>query len=785
MKFFFSFFDRKEAPRRRRKTDRQTRFYQFLESSPSIAFVIFLIVTGSFITLSTIGVSPLGVSIFPNQPSPVTVQSTLDFTYESPLETERERERRVQRIIPTFRPSLEHYESFAEHFRTLFRDLNELAESWEDLSEDEQDQRLDALIRNQDESFSYTLTRRNLRMLIQQMDTEERNQARDQSLRILRQLHQQGIYLSEDFRTADQAEGQEFIIFQREVLSTDQPAQHLTPRTATRTLNERLEGDFARPFARALTDICRPAVVPNLIFDEERTELLRQRERDRTRPVQVTVRSGQTLVEAGQLVTPEQHERLQVYRDLLIERQDSFLFLNEQVVHRALLILGLLLSAVVYIRIEDRETLKSNSRLFLLGLLAIFNLALIWLLVYLGTLPGIRENPTFLHLIPYMAPTALAPLMVAILVGQRPAIYMALLVSFLASLIFGLRIETFVTAFLSSLVGIYFCQQIRYRSRLVRAALLSGIVVAASALVFGIIEFDWKEWQESLLVPAQIGSSLVVGFLTGIILVGILPLFESLFRRTTDISLLELSDTNHPLLKKLQIVAPGSYHHSLMVANLSENAAQSIGANGLLCRVCALFHDIGKTVKPEYFIENQQNGINPHLDRNPSFSALIIKSHVKEGVDMALDYRLPKVIIDVIKQHHGTSLIQYFYHLAKTQGAPEEEAEAGKQVSEATYRYDGPKPHFRESAIILMADSIEAASRSLKKVNPQAIDELIEKIVQDRINDDQFDECPLTFAEIAEIQRSFSRTLLNMFHSRIEYPDDKKKDDAKKDSKNQ
>ncbi|HLS28804.1 MAG TPA: HDIG domain-containing protein, partial [Opitutales bacterium] len=223
--------------------------------------------------------------------------------------------------------------------------------------------------------------------------------------------------------------------------------------------------------------------------------------------------------------------------------------------------------------------------------------------------------------------------------------------------------------------------------------------------------------------------------------------------------------------------APGTYHHSLVVANLSENAANAIGANGLLCRVCAIFHDIGKIIKPEYFIENQREGINPHNDRSPSFSALVIKSHVKDGVDLAVNYKLPRVVIDVIRQHHGTSLIQYFYHQAKQKELAESEPSDGTppardvdKVSESTYRYDGPKPQFRESAIIFFADAVEAASRTLKKATPQSIAELIDKIVTSRIEDGQLDECPLTLQEIAEIKKSFAFSLVNMLHNRIEYP---------------
>jgi hypothetical protein len=259
--------------------------------------------------------------------------------------------------------------------------------------------------------------------------------------------------------------------------------------------------------------------------------------------------------------------------------------------------------------------------------------------------------------------------------------------------------------------------------------------------------------------------------------------FESLFKRTTDITLLELTDYNHPLLHRMQMETPGTYHHSLVVANLAENAANAIGANPLLCRVCSLFHDIGKVSKPEYFSENQRDGVNPHNDRNPSFSALIIKSHVKDGVDLALKHKLPKAVVDVIQQHHGTTLIQSFYQRARsTEGRPAaapadaalsttEPFPRGSEthVCETTYRYDGPKPQFKESAIIMLADGVEAATRSLRRVTPQHLSELIDQMFNSRMEDGQLTDAPVTLAELSQIKSSFAFTLLNMLHARVAY----------------
>jgi putative nucleotidyltransferase with HDIG domain len=283
-------------------------------------------------------------------------------------------------------------------------------------------------------------------------------------------------------------------------------------------------------------------------------------------------------------------------------------------------------------------------------------------------------------------------------------------------------------------------------------------------------------------------AGLLTGVFTGVAVVGLLPVLETLFQRTTDITLLELTDFNHPLLRAMQMETPGTYHHSLVVAQLAENAAAAIGANPLLSRVCALFHDIGKTTRPEFFTENQRTGINPHNEANPAVSARIIKGHVTEGVELARKYRLPKVVIDVIQQHHGTTLIRYFYlrakessaHAAKGGAASSIAAKSGSPeplpptaappIPESAYRYEGPKPQFKESALIALADTMEAASRSLKQVTRESLADLVDSIFRERIGDGQLDDAPLTFAELARIKESFISTMLNMLHSRVAYP---------------
>ena len=490
-------------------------------------------------------------------------------------------------------------------------------------------------------------------------------------------------------------------------------------------------------------------------------------------PVVYTFEQGDTLITPGQQISLLEIEKIKAYELAEDTLKGDNLFFNELFIKRSFLTLILLIIAYLFIRYSLKDDSKRITTLAVSGVSIVLNLILFRLILELGSVL-LNNNEALLAVLPNLLPIALAPILTAVLVGSMPGILTALMISVLFCLGFDNSLEQLLITFLPSIVGVYSSFRIRNRSKLIQAGLFTGLT---SALCYAIISL--LNDSSIALISQQIICSISIGFFTGITVVGLLSTFEQIFKITTSITLLELTDFNHPILRKMQIEAPGTYHHSLMVANLSENAAAVIGSNPLLCRVCCLFHDIGKLVKPEYFSENQR-GANPHEEKNPSMSALVIKAHVKEGVEIAKQEKLPKVIIDVIQQHHGTSLIKYFYHQAQKQRNSEahndsnqsQEAQGNHRIHQSTYRYDGPKPRFKESAIIFFADAVEAASRSLKKITQPSIEEMIDSILESRIKDGQLDECPLTFKELDSIKVSFTRTLLNMLHSRIEYPKD-------------
>lgn len=378
-------------------------------------------------------------------------------------------------------------------------------------------------------------------------------------------------------------------------------------------------------------------------------------------------------------------------------------------------------------------------------------------------------------------PFSAGPMLVSVLLGQRLGIVLSIFSSlFGAMLNGGLNARLLVVSLLSGFVAALMTRDVRRRTDLLKAGLVVGCTTLSLNLLLGQVgPVPWNHpslpgwniivWQSAAALGSGVGVALVIS--------GILPVFEMLFRVTTSITWLELADLNHPLLKRMTMEAPGTYHHSLMVAQLAEAAAETIGANAAMARVCSYFHDIGKLVKPEYFIENAQHGRDAHAGLAPTMSALVIIAHVKEGVDLAIKHRLNRAIIDVIQQHHGTSTVYYFYRKAlaldsvrRASVGDASDDEVPLEVREESFCYHGPRPQTRECAIISLADAIESASRCMDKVTPHKIDQLVEEIIQRRLLSGELRECDLRFNELSEVAESFKSSLRSMTHARIVYP---------------
>lgn len=361
-------------------------------------------------------------------------------------------------------------------------------------------------------------------------------------------------------------------------------------------------------------------------------------------------------------------------------------------------------------------------------------------------------------------PVCMLAITVAIAWNRELSLLLSALVAFVFTVSHGYGFDEFVALSATAFVAGLLCGRIRSRTRLVYIGLVAASVAFPSTIGVGV------------LTGQPLGGALVLdgvwfaagALLAGLFMTALLPFLEKWFGLQTDISLLELSDANHPLLKQLVQRAPGTYNHSINVASLAEAAAESIGANGLLCRVAAYFHDIGKMRKPEYFIENQETDDNKHDTLVPTMSTLVIIAHVKDGAEMARRYQLPRPIIDVIEQHHGTTLVEYFYRQAEK--ISEESGEPG-ELGEAAFRYPGPKPQTPEAAVMMLADSVESASRTLREPAPARLESLVESISKKKLDDGQFDECALTLQQLRTIEKCLIKSLNAMYHARIQYPD--------------
>ncbi len=498
---------------------------------------------------------------------------------------------------------------------------------------------------------------------------------------------------------------------------------------------------------------------PTYHYSEELTRQRRLEAAGNVEPVVVPYERDEVLLHTGSELTAADLELIDQEHEAFLAAQNSG--------HRALHLGGMFgLTALVilgiwgYIFAYNPRIVRNPMRGLAITLLLLFTQVLA---------VGLTQLHPEMMYVTGTFPTLLTAMVLAIVYDQRFALAMGAFHAVLVMLSLGLPIG-YVLVILAG-VGAAIAQltQVRTRSKLVQVGLWSGLAMGVVALLAGVSmrRLDIAGQLSSITTDALYVT--ITGLLTGLVVQGALPAIEQLFRVTTAMTLRELNDASHPLLQRLAQEAPGTYQHSLRIADMAESAAEAIGADGLLCRVGAMYHDIGKINKPMYFIENQGGGPNRHSKLSPAMSLLIIVGHVKDGIEMAREYRLPAVLRHFIESHHGTTLVEYFYHAARKQ----KEAEDAAAPSEFEFRYPGPKPQTKEAAIMLLCDSIEAAARSLAEPTPIRLEQLVATMANKRLMDGQFNESNLTLRELHLIEQSIVKTLCAIYHSRIKYPSDK------------
>lgn len=683
--------------------------------------------------------------LYLNRPSGARLVSPIDFEYISDLKTKERKEQQRRRVVPVYKIDLSNFRDFSQKIEQL---KHELAEC-DPAAGTQRNEKITTLIEMFD-ALGLKLERSDVERLLR-FKNLQRNRLLDESLFILQEMVQKGVWDDDPLYGT--------LYFQTFDPISDPQQQRLTVGNALRLLRTRIFSTVSQyDVANALIHIMRYGLKPNFVCDQERTEERIRQVVEQTSNVTVHIAAGDVLVEFGQIVTAEVLERWQAYQNAIAQQTDyktaqMHALLKDGSVFTLLWTLAMLLLLPFPTHLRSSVRLQSTTAAVIL-----FQVLLIRTIAWFCDNSEIGQSLGWTPLVPFLVPTFLCAVLVTTLVDAFAGAVITLLTVGLKVLLLRGSFELFLCDLTVGWALVSLCRRIQFKKDVFK-------VIACGFLIYAVlIALHGYLYQPIDLVTGlqRTAAISVNGLFTFLFVFLFTPLLEKLFHHSTNMTFLRLTDFNHPLLRKLQEVAPGTYHHSLMVAALAEKAASEIGANALLCRCCALYHDVGKMKNPNYFTENQQ-GDNPHRDQPPSVSVMILKGHISEGVLLAKRYHLPRVIRDMMRQHHGTFLMQYFYKKALLIKAENE------TVDEAAFRYDGPKPQTKEAAILFLSDAVEASSRSLETPTETSIEALVKSIVKDREDDGQLNDSALTLKDLEIIRKTFSETLTTMLHRRISY----------------
>jgi putative nucleotidyltransferase with HDIG domain len=509
-------------------------------------------------------------------------------------------------------------------------------------------------------------------------------------------------------------------------------------------IRESISPAFSRNQSLVITMLLKKIIVPNMVIDELATEIARKNAMNSVKPITVSFERGDKIVSAGELVT-------KVQKDALKKEGYNITELNITGILSLMCLVGICITSLVYYLINfDTKYLTPSY----FSLMSILSVSIVLCAVLLPT--GVPV---------YILPFPAIAILLTIFTNQRISLLLSILLVILIGVAFQYKLEAVSVFIIGVMIATFTASKIDYSKRMDLIKTGLDISVAQVLIIISIyfLQNETKDINYNLMMLDTL-LGLISGFVSGMIALSVIPLVESTFKIITPFGLAELANHNQPLLKRLQFEAPGTYHHSLMVSNLSEAAAEAVGANPILVRVGSFYHDIGKLKRPLFFIENQSYfGIeNPHEKLNPRLSKMVITAHPKDGVELAKEYGLPNIVNQFIIQHHGNSLASYFYNQAlKEEGA--------ENITEEQFRYNNPKPTSKEIAILMIADAVESAVRSLKNPTQEEIEKLIDKIIQERLFDGQLSESPLTQKDLKTIAATFNRILRGMQHHRIKY----------------
>jgi len=497
--------------------------------------------------------------------------------------------------------------------------------------------------------------------------------------------------------------------------------------------------------------IIRAIMRPNILFNQDETQHAIQRSEDNVPRTIGYVQENERIISKHDQITEEKKLKLESYRKARIDRGPQYIEWRHRIgiVAHVTIVLGLF---AIYLFLFRKRIIHDNGQLVLISIIILLEA----FLTYLSLVLNLTEPVQYLIFVPA------ASMLLAIIFDSRVAFYGTVVIALLIAGIRGNDYAFALTSMVAGALGAYTVRDIRNRTQIFRS-----IVFIFIGYVVPIVALSLEQFDSLTTITSALTFALANAVFSPVLTYGLLIFFERVFTVTTDLTLLELSDFNQPLLRLLSEKAPGTFQHSIVIGNMAEAAAEAIRANSILARVGGYYHDIGKTLKPEYFVENQVGSGNRHQRLRPRMSALIIQSHVKEGVELGREHRLPEKILDFIPQHHGTTRISFFYDKALKAAA----RRPGKEtINEEDFRYPGPKPQTRETAIVMLADSVEASTRAIDEMTPQKLEQAIENMIRQRFTEGQLDECVLTLRDLAKITDAFTKILIGIHHQRIKYP---------------
>jgi len=687
------------------------------------------------------------------------IKAPKDFLVEDEGATEENRKRAAEEVLPVYDINESLSVKLSQNVKQAFAEMADIFEAYkENQGNASLNEKLWQLKESFEEKIGITVNDGAYKILIEENFSSN---IADLISSILTEIINNGVVINKNILLK---ESNKAIILRNVETKTEKVVYDLKSlysadqaKTMVRIIGQPLLKDMDYNLINLIANFVQKLIQPNITLNINETEERKKRAAAEIKPVLYKIKTGEMLLREGEIITKVQLLKL---KNLLMQtKKERILAIS---IGAAMIMLCLLvLTYILYINHNSRFARNHNKNLMVMACMLIIMLLLARVSAPLSE--ALTQNSTFAispSSIIFGIPIATGAMIICLFLGLEIAIPFALLTAACTAVIFQNRFEIFIYFLLNSAMAAYWLQNCRERKVFITAGLKIGLlnVVLSTAIAVYISGFL------GLKILEVWAFAFMGGIVAGIVTTGIVPIVEIAFGYTTDITLLELANLERPILRRLMIEAPGTYHHSVIVGNMVEAAATEIGANPLLAKACGYYHDIGKIKKPLYFIENQKNGKNKHNKLAPSMSKHILVAHVKEGVEMAKQNKLGQDIIDTIRQHHGTSLITYFYEKAKKQKGED-------NIEIDNFRYPGPKPQTREAGLVMLADVVEAASRALDNPTPSRIQGLVQNLINKIFSDGQIDNCELTLKDLHKIAKTFNSILSGIHHHRIDYPE--------------